>query len=91
MFALGPAARAFNNVAPIFDARFGEWQSVAAQRRAVRSALLEAFPIGGALLELGGGTGEDAAWLAARGFNICLTDAAPAMVERARAKLDELE
>ena len=90
MSVLGPAARAFNTIAPVFDARFGEWQSVAAQRYVVRRTLLEAFPAGSTLLELGGGTGEDAAWLAARGFKICLTDAAPAMVERAHAKLSAL-
>jgi SAM-dependent methyltransferase len=90
MSVLGPAARAFNAIAPVFDARFGEWQSVAAQRRAVRRTLLESFPTGSTLLELGGGTGQDAAWLAARGFRICLTDAAPAMVERAHAKLSAL-
>ena len=37
---LRPAAMAFDAVAPMFDARFGEWRSVAAQRQAVRRALL---------------------------------------------------
>ena len=66
IFALRPAAIAFDAVAPIFDSRFGAWQSVSAQRRAVRAALLHAFPPGGYILELGGGTGEDAAFLAQR-------------------------
>ena len=39
--------------------------SVAAQRRSVRRELLGAFPPGARLLELGGGTGEDALFLAA--------------------------
>jgi SAM-dependent methyltransferase len=87
---LRPAALAFDAIAPTFDARFGAWQSVAAQRRAVRAVLLREFPKGGRILELGGGTGEDAAFLAQFGFNILLTDPSPAMVELAKAKLAPL-
>jgi ubiquinone/menaquinone biosynthesis C-methylase UbiE len=82
-----PAALAFDAIAPQFDLRFGQWLSVAAQRRAVRAALLQVFPTGGHILELGGGTGEDALFLAERGFNVFLTDPSPAMVSTARAKL----
>jgi SAM-dependent methyltransferase len=82
-----PAALAFDAAAPGFDQRFGEWQSVEAQRRAVRRALCEVFPNGGRILELGGGTGEDALWLAARGFELLLTDPAPAMVALSAQKL----
>lgn len=88
MSLLSPAARAFDAVAPQFDSRFGKWGSVSAQRRAVRRALAASFPPGGSVLELGGGTGGDAVWLAQRGFQVCLTDAAPAMVRLARDKLD---
>ncbi|MDB5710378.1 MAG: class SAM-dependent methyltransferase [Sphingomonas bacterium] len=84
---LTPAGAAFDAVAESFDARFGEWLSVTAQRAAVRAALLDAFPAGARLLEIGGGTGVDAAWLLARGRSVLLTDAAPAMVRAARAKL----
>lgn len=84
---LRPAALAFDAVAPVFDNRFGEWRSVSTQRRAVRAALMEQFPRRGHLLELGGGTGEDAAFLAASGYDILLTDPSPAMVNLARAKL----
>lgn len=87
---LRPSAQAFDSVAPVFDTRFGNWSSVAAQRRAVRTALLRVFPAGGHILELGGGTGEDAAFLAERGFNMLLTDPSPAMVEHATAKLAPL-
>lgn len=82
-----PAALAFDAIAPQFDLRFGQWLSVAAQRRAVRTALLQAFPTGGHILELGGGTGEDALFLAEHGFNVFLTDPSPSMVSQARAKL----
>ena len=46
----------------------------------MRAALLREFPAGGHILELGGGTGEDAAFLAERGFEMFLTDPSPAMV-----------
>jgi SAM-dependent methyltransferase len=86
MSALSPAAQAFEALAPRFDERFSEWKSVAAQRRAVRRELLAAFPEGSSLLEMGGGTGEDALFLAERGRRVLLTDAAPTMVELAGAK-----
>ncbi len=90
MIPLRPAALAFDAVAPTFDSRFGGWHSVAAQRRAVRAALLQVFPTGGHILELGGGTGEDATFLAERGFNMLLTDPSPAMVAQAKVKLEPL-
>lgn len=85
-----PSALAFDAVAAEFDSRFGGWKSVAAQRRAVRTALLRVFPARGRILEIGGGTGEDAAFLAAAGFRTLLTDASPAMVALAQAKLAPL-
>lgn len=81
------ASLAFDAVAPQFDARFGGWRSVAAQRRAVRRALLATLPAGARVLELGGGTGEDAVWMAQNGFEVLLTDASAAMVAEASAKL----
>src|SRR5690242_1619029 len=84
------AALAFDAVARAFDERFGAWASVAAQRRAVRRALLRTLPPGGRVLELGGGTGEDAAFLASHGYKVLLTDPSPAMVALARSKLAPL-
>jgi ubiquinone/menaquinone biosynthesis C-methylase UbiE len=83
-----PAALAFDAAASTFDARFGEWQSVTAQRAAVREVLVEVFPPGARILEIGGGTGEDALWLAQRGFRLLLTDPSPAMVSIAARKLE---
>jgi SAM-dependent methyltransferase len=90
MPSLRPAALAFDAIAPVFDARFGSWRSVAAQRRAVRGELLRVFPKGGHILEVGGGTGEDARFLAEGGFHLLLTDPSPAMVAEAKAKLAPL-
>ena len=86
MMPLPAAVRAFDALAPGFDAAFEGWMSVAAQRRSVRRELLGAFPPGARLLELGGGTGEDALFLAAAGRRVHLTDGAPAMVQRTREK-----
>jgi SAM-dependent methyltransferase len=88
--SLRPAASAFDAMASAFDSRFGVWRSVAAQRRAVHTALLREFPIGGHILEIGGGTGEDATFLAERGFDVLLTDPSPTMVTLANAKLASL-
>jgi SAM-dependent methyltransferase len=84
---LSSAALAFDAIAPEFDARFGAWKSVATQRRAVRAAFLRGLPSQGRILELGGGTGEDAVFLAERGFEMFLTDSSPKMVTIAHTKL----
>ena len=88
--SLRPAAFAFDAIASSFDSRFGAWHSVAAQRRAVRAVLLQVFPTGGHILELGGGTGEDATFLAQRGYNVLMTDPSPAMLAQAKLKLEPL-
>lgn len=88
---LDPAAHAFDSIATTFDARYGSWCSVAAQRAAVRDVLLRTFPIGADLIEIGGGTAEDAVWLTQRGRRVTMTDVSPAMIEVARAKLLPLD
>lgn len=85
--SLPPAVRAFDQTAPRFDERFGEWRSVAAQRAAVRRYLLRTFEPGARILELGGGTGDDALFLLDRGYDVVLTDGSPTMVEKATAKV----
>lgn len=87
--SLPPAVRAFDTTAPRFDERFGEWRSVAAQRRAVRRELLRIFSPGSRLLELGAGTGEDAIYMLDQGYRVTVTDGSPTMVERAAAKLSQ--
>ena len=87
MLAIAPRRRGFDAIAPVFDQRFGAWRSVAAQRRAVREALLREFPKHGHILELGGGTGEDAAFLAGRGYDVLLTDPSPTMVAAGKGQI----
>jgi ubiquinone/menaquinone biosynthesis C-methylase UbiE len=86
--SLAPAAAAFDAIAEQFDNRYGGWLSVAAQRRAVRSELLRAFPAGSRVIEIGAGTGEDALWLMGHGRRVRMTDASPSMVRVAARKLD---
>ncbi|MBO0748933.1 MAG: class I SAM-dependent methyltransferase [Porphyrobacter sp.] len=81
------AGAAFDAVAGSFDDAFDPWLSVAAQRASVREELLIAFPAGASLLEIGGGTGTDAAWMIERRREVFLTDAAPAMVAEAARKI----
>ena len=88
--ALDPAAEAFDSIADAFDSRYGHWRSVAAQRSAVRASLMRAFAHGAHVLELGGGTAEDATWLTREGRVVTMTDVSPAMVNVARAKLTPL-
>lgn len=90
MSPLAPAAAAFDAIADRFDERFGPWRSVVAQRSAVRDELLDAFPEGARVLEIGGGTGEDARWLVERGRQVLLTDPSPSMVRLATEKLAPL-
>ena len=80
------AVAAFDATADVFDGRFGTWASVAAQRRAVRRHLVGAFPPGARVLELGGGTGEDAIFLAIEGRDVLLTDGSARMLHRATEK-----
>jgi SAM-dependent methyltransferase len=83
---LSAAALAFDAIAEDFDERFDSWRSVESQRRAVRRALAAAFPFGSRLIEIGGGTGTDALWMADHGRQVLMTDAAPSMVGAASAK-----
>lgn len=49
--------------------------------------MLATLPAGARVLELGGGTGEDAVWMTQNGFKVFLTDASAAMVAEASVKL----
>jgi SAM-dependent methyltransferase len=63
------------------DSRLGRWL-----RQLVWHHLETAFQPGVHVLELGCGTGEDAIWLARRGFKVTATDASTEMLARARQR-----
>jgi SAM-dependent methyltransferase len=81
------AASAFDRLAPTYDADFTHTRIGAHLRARVHAHLARLFRPGDLVLELGCGTGEDAAWLAGRGVAVTATDSSPAMLDAARAKL----
>ncbi len=83
------SAVAFETLAPEYDARFTQSMIGRLLRRAVWHWLDRAFAPGERVLELNCGTGEDAMHLAARGVRILATDASPAMLDLARAKVSD--
>jgi SAM-dependent methyltransferase len=82
-----PAAL-FDPVAPDYDAHFTDSTLGRLLRRAAWRWLDRAFAPGDRVLELNCGTGEDAVHLAGRGVRVLATDASPAMLAVAQAKLE---
>lgn len=82
------APTAFDALAPTYDADFT--QSLIAQhlRARVQARLLHHLQPGDTALELGCGTGEDAAFLAAHHVHVTATDSSPAMLDITRARLN---
>jgi ubiquinone/menaquinone biosynthesis C-methylase UbiE len=79
---------AFDGIAADYDAQFTYTCVGREQRGAVHhylNAILKAKPIGNAL-ELNGGTGEDALWLAKQGIAVTCTDVSPQMVAQMERK-----
>lgn len=92
---MNAAATAFDQLAPDYDQAFTSTLLGQRLRDAVHERLAARFGAGDHILELGGGTGEDAVALARRGVRVTCTDISPGMVETAAAKvrregLDEL-
>lgn len=84
------SALAFDAAAASYDRDFGANPAGRFFRYLFQERLLRVFPPGARLLDLGSGTGEDAVLLAGRGRSVVGLDAAPAMVERARARAEAL-
>ena len=84
----GDLARAFDAVAPTYDRLYGpEGNAVMAwMRRESLAMLLDTFPTGSRLLELGCGTGVEAIELARAGRSVVATDVSPGMVAQVQAK-----
>ena len=79
---------AFDELAAAYDASFTATAVGASLRAMVWRRLDAAFAGPGRILELGCGTGEDAIYLARRGFEVLATDASPAMLSTAARKAE---
>jgi len=79
----------FDALAPDYDARFTDTVLGQVLRRAVWRWLDRAFTPGERVLELACGTGEDAIHLARRGVGVLATDSSQAMLDVARAKIED--
>jgi len=83
----------FNAVSTPYDELFTHSSTGRLQRDVVWRLLEKMVPEGVPLrvLELNGGTGEDALWLARRGCRVLLTDASNGMLEVARQKVNNAD
>jgi SAM-dependent methyltransferase len=79
-------AALFERLAERYDELWTETAIGRAQRNAVWRVTDQLFRAGDRLLDIGCGTGEDAAHLASRGVSVWAIDASPAMVARASAR-----
>ena len=77
----------FDALAPTYDQDFTASPIARELRARVHTRLDKHFAAGQHILEMGCGTGEDALHLAQRGVRVTATDASPAMLEAARAKI----
>ncbi len=81
------ASAPFDSLAAGYDAGFTATPLGALLRQAVQRRLDACFAPGSRVLEIACGTGEDAVHLGRRGVRVLATDAAEAMIERAREKV----
>lgn len=80
-------AAAFNQLASRYDELWTNSAVGRRQREAVWREIDKLFGPGGRVLDLGCGTGEDAAHLASRGVRVDAVDASPAMIDVARRRI----
>jgi SAM-dependent methyltransferase len=84
--AAASLAAAFDREAGVYDAGFGSNPVGRLFRFVFQQRLLELFPPGSRLLDVGCGTGEDALFLASRGRSVVGIDVAAGMIDRARRR-----
>jgi ubiquinone/menaquinone biosynthesis C-methylase UbiE len=80
------AGWAFDLIAEEYDLLFTNSRIGRAQRTVVWEHAAALFPVGGHILELNCGTGEDAAFLAQRGIEVTACDASALMIHQARSR-----
>ncbi len=80
--------QAFDSVAAAYDGPLGNNALIQRMRQTMHQRLTATFPPGARLLDLGCGTGLDAAYLARQGFHVLALDASPRMAARTRARID---
>lgn len=85
-----PAAIAFDRHAARYD-KACDNEPMAFMRARVHAVCAVRFPAGSRVLEVGCGTGLDAAFLASRGVEVTAVDPAAGMLRRATARLDAAE
>jgi 2-polyprenyl-3-methyl-5-hydroxy-6-metoxy-1,4-benzoquinol methylase len=86
---LADTRRAFNRSAADYDGPSGNNVRIQRMRSQMWKTLTATFPRGARLLDLGCGTGIDAAYLASQGYRILATDWSQSMVERTRARIND--
>jgi ubiquinone/menaquinone biosynthesis C-methylase UbiE len=79
----------FSRKAAVYDAYGAEHPAIRWARGLVRARVLSLVAPGARLLELNAGTGEDAAWLAGRGYRVHATDIADGMLAEIARKVHE--
>lgn len=82
--------QAFDSVAADYDGPLGNNALIQRMRVQVWRWITRTFPRGSRLLDLGGGTGLDAAYLAGQGYRVLATDWSPNMVEKIRTRARQM-
>lgn len=76
----------YDRIAPSYDAQVDGDSRNRAMRDAFRTRASTLARMGGTILDFGCGTGNDAAWYAARGHRVVAYDVSPGMVDELRAR-----
>lgn len=81
----------FDRASENYDSTFTHTSVGKAQREHVYACLSDLSDGLHKVLELNCGTGEDASWLSAKGFEVCATDISEGMIQQAQSKYLELD
>lgn len=84
---LSDTRKAFDSVAAFYDGPTGNNELIMRMRRKMWDTVISRTTKGSRLLDLGCGTGIDAAFFASRGYRVLATDLSPQMVERTRQRI----